>query len=77
MNEYYLVQTVKEATRGRNILDYVMTNNQSSISHNLIIKNQDFSDHNTIITVMNLRYGCEKTQKNKDQFMIQISLFMI
>lgn len=77
MNEYYLVQTVKEATRGRNILDYVMTNNQSSISHNLIIKNQDFSDHNTIITVMNLRYGCKKTQKNMDQFMIQISLFMI
>lgn len=77
MNEYYLVQTVKEATRGRNILDYVMTNNQSSISHNLIIKNQDFSDHNTIITVMNLRYGCKKTQKNMDPFMIQISLFMI
>ena len=63
MNEYYLIQTVKEHTKGRNILDYVMTNNQSSVSHNIVIKSCRFSDYNTIIIVVNIKYGCEKIIK--------------
>ena len=73
----FLVQTVSEPTRNDNILDYVLTNNINSISHNIVIKNQNFSDHNSIITVMNLKYGKKKIKKKIGSTQISLSVKLI
>ena len=63
MSDYYLVQTVNEPTRGLNTLDYVITNNMNCISHNQVIRNHNFSDHNTIIKFMNLKFNQKKKER--------------
>ena len=52
--ENYLIQTVLKPTRLNNILDIVMTNDRSLVSHNKVELNRKLSDHNTITTYITI-----------------------
>ena len=54
MSEYFLFQTLNQPTRLNNILDVIITNNTSLIAVNNVKVNVLLSDHNTIVTKLNL-----------------------
>ena len=63
MSNNFMNQTVIDPTRKRNILDLVITNNPMLITHHDIVVNQLLSDHNFIISHLNMRV--EKVKYNK------------
>ena len=56
MSEYFLHQIIEEPTRRDKILDLILTNNKSLFLHHKNIINSIYSDHNTIISYMNINY---------------------
>ena len=54
MSQFFMTQSVEEATRNNNILDVIISNNSDMISNHKFVKNNKFSDHDTIISELNI-----------------------
>ena len=67
-NQYMMNQTVFSPTRNNNILDLIFTNNQNMITEHNMIMNSNFSDHNTIISKLNIKLN----QSHKNEKFINI-----
>ena len=64
MMNNFLVQTIDQPTREDNILDIFVTNNVNILSHHIHIMNKKLSDHETIVTKMNLLHGDSTSDDN-------------
>ena len=62
MTSFFMSQVVEKPTRDMNLLDIVITNNVRMFSHNTHIVNANFSDHQTLVTHLNIKNG-EKQKK--------------
>jgi hypothetical protein len=77
MEQHFIDNVVTEPTRLNNILDLVMTNNVDMISHIEIEKNVKFSDHNTVISYLNLSLDNDvtTTEEVKSLYSTSIPLY--
>ena len=57
MNHFFLQQLINIPTRESNILDLVLSNNTQLFTGHETVKNKQFSDHNSIISHLNIRIG--------------------
>jgi hypothetical protein len=65
MEDQFLVQLVKDATRLNNILDLVLSNNQDQVSHIAIRPNVKMTDHATVCTYLTVRAPVPQRQVTK------------
>ena len=63
VEEFFMIQYIKEATRKNNILDLVFTNNIDVITTCQQIINSKLSDHNTLLA--QLSYGLKQLEKKQ------------
>ena len=63
VEEFFMIQYIDEATRKKNILDLIFTNNSDLIIKCRQVVNSKLSDHNTIIT--DLSYGPKELEKSQ------------
>ena len=64
MEHYFLQQVIKIPTRLKNILDLLFTNNSHLISHSDVIINERLSDHNTVVTTLNMTIDMPDTNSD-------------
>ena len=62
MNEFFMNQIVDVYTRQDKILDVILTNNPALFSHHRTIINSVYSDHNFVISYLNVEYMKTKSE---------------
>ena len=62
MSEFFMTQIVNVYTRHDKILDVILTNNPELFSHHRTIINSVYSDHNFVISYMNIECMATKTE---------------
>ena len=64
MNKFFLTQIIDIPTRKDKILDVILVNNKNIFTHNEVIINSLYSDHNTIISYMNMKSDTSNGSKS-------------
>ena len=54
MNHFFLKQVITKSTRNHKIIDLLFVNNDQLVINHDVIVNKKFSDHNTVITQLNI-----------------------